>query len=154
QQLAGHYANALRAGASRTALCYDSNRNRGQLSHKLTLLASDSASLTVALDAAANSRAHALVQQAITSERSPKIAFVFAGQGPQFVGMGQQLYAAFPVFRAVIDRCEKSLRAYWDVTLQDVLWGSASDRLAQTRYTQAALFAVQYACAELWRSFG
>lgn len=135
-------------------VCAASNRNRGQMNHKLTIIDSERENFIAALTDFAAGKQHPLAHTAITGERAPKIAFVFAGQGPQFIGMGHELYQQFPIFRDVIDRCEKALTPYWNIPLTSVLWGEHSDRLAQTRYTQAALFAVQFACAELWRNFG
>ena len=38
--------------------------------------------------------------------------------------------------------------------LRDVLWGEATDLLEQTAYTQPALFALEFAISELWKSWG
>src|SRR5262249_24836456 len=93
--------------------------------------------------------------------RPLKLAFVCSGQGSQYLGMGQQLYQRFPPFRAALDRCAELLAPQLDLPLLSLLWGQAGAppavaqaRLAQPRYTQPALFALEYALAELWRSWG
>lgn len=154
RQLAAQYANALDSDTDLANICRASNRNRGQMSHKLTLIARTHDEFVSALTAFATGKNHPLIQTSVTGERAPKLAFVFAGQGPQFIGMGKELYAHFDTFRNIIERCEKALSAWWDLPLKSILWGGHSHCLSQTRYTQAALFAVQYACAELWRSLG
>src|SRR5262245_66663473 len=70
--------------------------------------------------------------------------------------MGAELYRHFPVYRAVIDRCAALLRDRLELPLLDVLFGKAGagDVIHQTVYTQRALFAVQVALLEIWRSLG
>ncbi|MFD0411394.1 SDR family NAD(P)-dependent oxidoreductase, partial [Kitasatospora sp. NPDC127116] len=77
--------------------------------------------------------------------------FVFPGQGAQWVGMGRELYAAYPVFRAAMDECAQALAPYTDWSLADVLDGAPLDRVD---VVQPALFAVMVSLAALWRAHG
>ena len=71
--------------------------------------------------------------------------------------MGRQLYETQPVFRAALDRCAKILESCFGSPLLEILFlGStrSSFDIHQTAYTQPALFAFEYALAEMWRSWG
>ena len=97
----------------------------------------------------------ALAAGQVTAARKPKVAFVFTGQGAQYAGMGRQLYDAEPRFRAAIDRCAALMDDALGARLTDVLFGPQSATfLADTRYVQPALFACEYALADLLRRQG
>jgi len=87
--------------------------------------------------------------------------FLFPGQGTQYPGMARGLYQRFQGFRRDIDACCDSLRPHLGVELRDLLFpavGSevarAARELEETRLAQPALFAVEYALARLWMSWG
>ena len=89
----------------------------------------------------------------VSRSQTPKVAMLFAGQGSQWFGMGQQLYQTQPKFRQAIDRCADILSPELEMSLQDILYGD-ENLLQQTVYTQPALFAVEYALYQLWKSWG
>jgi acyl transferase domain-containing protein/acyl carrier protein len=87
-----------------------------------------------------------------TARPAGKVAFVFPGQGSQWLGMGAALAESSPVFRASLEACAEALAPYVDWSLWDVL--ADVDALERVDVVQPALFAVMVSLAALWRSYG
>ena len=85
-----------------------------------------------------------------------RIAFVYAGQGGQWAGMGEELYRAEPVVRAVLDRCDQIVRDERGVSLLDVMFGrpEATGNLDDHEWASPAIYALEAALTALWESVG
>ncbi|MBP5972975.1 aminotransferase class III-fold pyridoxal phosphate-dependent enzyme [Brasilonema sp. CT11] len=89
-----------------------------------------------------------------------QVAFMFPGQGAQYVDMGKQLYETEPIFTEQIDECSYLLKSYLGLDLRTLLYPdvqqkeAAAQELKQTHLTQPALFIIEYALAQLWMTWG
>ena len=93
----------------------------------------------------------------ITGHAAPagKTAFVFPGQGSQWIGMGVELLDTAPVFAEQMNACAEAFAEFVDWSLIDVLRGApGAPSLDRVDVVQPALFAVMVSLAELWRSIG
>jgi len=87
--------------------------------------------------------------------RGRRVAFVFAGQGSQWLGMGRELAAREPAFADAIERCEAAFAHHVEWSLTGQLEAPPeTSRLDEVDIVQPAIFAIQVALAELWRSWG
>jgi len=94
------------------------------------------------------------ILRGVKEKPTHKMAFLFSGQGAQFEGMGKELYERIPVFRQFFDQVLEQLNPLLDQSLTEVMWGGQTELLNQTRYTQPALFALEYALAKTWMQWG
>jgi acyl transferase domain-containing protein/NADPH:quinone reductase-like Zn-dependent oxidoreductase/short-subunit dehydrogenase/acyl carrier protein len=147
-RLAERYAEVLaRTGGDPGDLCHTANAGRAHFEHRLVAIGGSTEEIRSQL------------LKALPGERSRERdgiqpVFLFPGQGAQYAAMGQELYRTQPVFRQLLDECAEHLAGELEKPLLEVLWGNAIGLLDQTAYTQPALFAVEYAVAKLWQSWG
>ncbi|MBN1962612.1 MAG: acyltransferase domain-containing protein [Deltaproteobacteria bacterium] len=124
--------------------------------HRLAFTASSFAEAAPKLQAYLNGQNDSTIHQGVANKPLPKVAFIFTGQGSQYVGMGQELYNTQPLFRETLHVCSDALAGVMQVPLIDVILGKNEDTslIDQTLYTQPALFAIEYALAEVFAAWG
>ena len=115
----------------------------------------DSASIRNCKSPACNVRGKLVRGEAANGGR-PRIVWLFSGQGSQYAGMGRDLYDTFPAVRRTLDQCQRILRDELPIPLLEVMFRNEAEAspIDETTYTQPALFALGYALAELWESWG
>ena len=131
-------------------MAWTAGNGRSHFSHRAGLIFRDVPSLRDALQMLAGADARPEPRPAA------KAAFVYAGAGSQWLGMGAALYESEPAFRAVLDRCEAALRTERNGSLLDVMFGRAGARggLDDPQWMQPALYALQCALTALWSTLG
>jgi len=160
--LAERYHDALSAwpdpspSAARD-VCVTANTGRTHLPTRLSVGAPSLPELTQGLrswlDGEADPR---VVAGKAETTKAPRVAFLFPGQGAQYAGMGRQLYEGSAIFRQAFDRCAAELERALGRPITTLVYGSGDDSklLDRTENAQPALFAIEYALAALWRSWG
>lgn len=159
---------SLEQTAELANICYTAAIGRNHFAHRLALVGEYAAEIQSQLRAFADSGGDkqtpgVFFGYAPEHRFPPTVAFLFTGQGAQYVGMGSQLYETEPVFRQIIDQCDEMLKPHVGESLRALLYPSQTDShsdnestriLDQTGWTQPALFVLEYALATLWRSWG
>jgi malonyl CoA-acyl carrier protein transacylase len=144
-------------------VCFTANSGRAHLSHRLAAVVASAAEAEQALSAFSQGQeTTAIIRGEAADGEQPELAFLFTGHGAQYVDMGRQLYQTEPVFRAALDECEALLRPYLERPLLSVMFnsdqvtedGSQMTIDSSMTYGQPAIFALEYALATLWRSWG
>ncbi len=138
-------------------ICFTANTGRSHFEQRLAIVTESTVQLREQLGAfVAVEETAELVSGQLRGFGRPKIAFLFTGQGSQYVDMGRQLYETQAIFRQTLDRCDEILRPYLEKPLLKVLYPEPEidSPLNDTAYTQPALFALEYALFQLWKSWG
>jgi len=134
-------------------VCRTTNLGRAHFTHRIAGLVHDRQELAGLLDREAQ-RLRGTRQRAASGIR--KAAFLFTGSGSQYTGMGRDLYRRYPVFREHVDECDRLFATHLGRSIRDLMFGDAGTdgELDEVRYTQPALFTLEYALAHLWMSWG
>ena len=121
---------------------------RSHFTHRAGLVFDDAARLRERLSALADGG------EAPEVRTTTNVAFLFTGQGSQWVGMGRDLYETEPVARGILDRCEEVVRAARGASLLDVMFAQGEGNLYDTVWAQPAIYALECAVTALWASLG
>ncbi|MDJ0515594.1 MAG: SDR family NAD(P)-dependent oxidoreductase [Trichodesmium sp. MO_231.B1] len=136
-------------------ICYTANTGRTHFNYRLAVVGSNQEELVEKL------QQHQEGEKVAGISSTAKTAFLFTGQGSQYVNMGRKLYEQSPIFREAINQCDdilRTLETFKEKSLPEIIYpaddSSDSSILNQTAYTQPCLFAIEYALYKLWQSWG
>ena len=133
---------------------YTTTCRREHLAHRVVLVAESAGDVVAALDEfLATGAAPRLVQGVTPAASPPRIAFVFSGQGSQWMGMARDLLGSAPAFTEAIEKCDRALAAFVDFSIVSVLEGRGPD-LEAVDVIQPTLVSVQIALARLLEASG
>jgi acyl transferase domain-containing protein len=145
-------------------VCHTAGIGRSHFEYRLAVVAADLLEAKERLAAFQRAENHARIRTGHSAKSVvPGVVFMFTGQGSQYPGMGRDLFETQPVFRRELERCAEILKPLLDKSVLEVLFADrgelkgesrSPDLLDETQYTQPALFALEYALAAMWRSWG
>ncbi|WP_405921986.1 type I polyketide synthase [Streptomyces sp. NBC_00122] len=130
-------------------VAYTLATGRAALEHRGAVLAADTPSALRELDAF-------LAGDGVrgSARAAGRTAFLFTGQGAQWLGMGRELYVSFPVFAEAFDAVCAEVDGHLGCSLREVVWGGDAEALNATAITQPALFALEVALFRLVEAWG
>ena len=140
-------------------ICHTANTGRTHFNYRLAIAVKSKTQLQDKLTNFTAGQYKGIAQGEAGNSNQNQVAFLFTGQGSQYVNMGYQLYQTQPVFKKALDQCAEILQPYLEKPLLEVLYSEHSSSfreslLHETVYTQPAIFAVEYALAQMWMDWG
>ncbi len=141
-------------------VCFTAGVKRRHFGNRVAFISPDLEALTNSIEQFSKGEypAGCTVGKSDFGKNKGRIAFLFTGQGSQYVSMGRELYETSPVFKAAMDECVTVLDEWTDCPLMQVIYpdeaGQDTARIDQTLYTQLCLFCIEYALSQLWLSWG
>jgi acyl transferase domain-containing protein/acyl carrier protein len=140
-------------------VCYTAGMGRSHFEYRLAVVAADLSEAKKRLGQFQQSEKHNNIRTRRVINSEPGVVFMFTGQGSQYAGMGRELFETEPIFRRELEKCAEILNPLLDEPALELLFGESQRHpsghvLDQTQYTQPTLFALEYALAAMWRSWG
>ncbi|MDC0746351.1 type I polyketide synthase [Polyangium mundeleinium] len=153
---AGARLGELLAASAAGASGQPADRSEGASGrHRLAAVVRSSGEAIEALDAFLGGVPHAGLIAGGRAPARPGVVFVFSPLGAQWAGMGRQLFAREPVFRASVLRSDRALGPLLGRSIvEDLVQPAAPSRFDDAVFVQPLLFAVQVALAETLRAHG
>lgn len=159
RELVSSYHNYLQANPQINLqdFCFSADVGRSHFHHCLAIQTESLTQLQSQLEAIIEGKeAGGILTGELSHQKHQKIAFLFTGQGSQYINMARELYETQPTFRRTLEHCQEILSIYLDKPLLSILYPQEGENspIDETAYTQPALFAIEYALAQLWKSWG
>ncbi|MDA3892626.1 MAG: SDR family NAD(P)-dependent oxidoreductase [Salinivirgaceae bacterium] len=158
QQLAGKYIGFLHNKENKNSfsdICAFSATRRSHHGHRLAVIAESKEELAKYLQLFLDGESVTEIAEGRVNEKKDKVVFIFSGQGPQWWGMGRQLFENEPLFRTWIEKLDGMLAKHADWSLiEELTKDEETSRISQTHIAQPSIFAVQIALFEMWKAMG
>ncbi len=157
EELGRRYAEMLESGVELRDLVYSLIHRRAHLNYRAIISGSNEVELLSNLKAwlEGNPTDKVATGQSPYGSGKPKPVFVFTGMGPQWWGMGQELYRDNPVYRSAVDEADAAFqRVSGFSALAEMLKGEDDSLVQKTEYAQPANLLIQIGLLAVLRSRG
>jgi acyl transferase domain-containing protein/NAD(P)-dependent dehydrogenase (short-subunit alcohol dehydrogenase family)/acyl carrier protein len=155
--LAEKYMEMLKADDAPSLLdiCYSAGRHRGHHDNRCAISADSKSGMLEKLANVVESSPDKAIASGESLFKAEHPVFVFTGMGPQWWGMGRELYRTSPVYREEVEKCDTLFTrlAGWSI-LKEMLAEEAGSRIAETQISQPANFLLQAGLTAVWREKG
>lgn len=155
--LAGRFLERLQGldAAGFADLCYSAALRRNAYEHRIAVLAGDAAAASAVLRDYLDGRANPDLIEGTADHKGAAPVFVFSGMGPQWWGMGRELMATQPVFRAFAEEVDRIFApmAGWSI-LEEMARPEDQSIVTRTHVAQPANFVLQAGLFKLLQSWG
>lgn len=158
KQLAESYISMLTDKTNHSSfsdICYTTAVKSSHHDNRLAIVAESKEELARKLRVWLNGESLSEIAEGRTNDVRDKVVFVFSGQGPQWWGMGRQLFETEPLFRETIEKLDKMLSKHADWSLiKELTKDEKTSRISETNIAQPAIFAIQIGLLEMWKAVG
>jgi len=140
-------------------LCFNANDLRDHFKQRLAFCATNKIELSRLIEEYISGGKNAGIYTTPEKlKKTPKVAFVFSGQGSVYAGMAKDLYQSQPIFRKALDECSAIIENFTSTAIVPGIFSDDSNKsqelLSKAQFSQASLFSIQYALCQLWISLG
>ena len=150
-----HYFRDKNNKSSLEDICYSSAVRRTHHNNRLTVVGGTKKEMADHLQKYLDGETLNEISEGKGNESRDKIAFVFSGQGPQWWAMGRQLLENESLFRETMHKLDALLGKHADWSLiGELTRDEKTSRISETNIAQPAIFAIQIALFEMWKSLG
>lgn len=136
-----------------SAIAYTSNITRSKNQYRFACVAKDKEDLKRELENALN-KDKVFEYNSSRVDGRRRVAFLFTGQGSIYKGMAKQLYNNSNVFKAAMDKCDKSFQQLLKISIKENIFRKEKDELQRPVISQPVIFSIEYSLAEFWKSAG
>ncbi len=156
KELAKQYYDFLEANEIALAsICHEVNTKREAMFYGLAVIGRTNEEMRDHLNNYISGQADDEAAVTGTQRNDQRLVFVFTGMGPQWYGMGRELFEQDPVFRDSILQTDKAFSRYMDWSIVDELRAAEPEsRIDRTDVAQPMNFAIQVAVSDMLASMG
>lgn len=131
-------------------LCFSQNISKADLAKRMVIWGNNTSSLLRSITNYLAGKKDPNVEE---GKKQKKVVFLFTGQGSQYANMTKDLYVANAKYRYYVDCCNEIYKHITGENILDIIF-SNNTKIDDTRYTQPALFIIEYAMAKMWEGYG